>query len=371
MSRSAHNTRVAVVVLAALAGLGAIFAAVAVSSAVGVADTAQARALVYQTVIYRGESGSGRPLRTEWISPSTREWRFEDGGRTKIYSGGSYAVIDPNDGTYVRTGSPRFIGYLSSGAVAAEPVDALITGKRQLVSSRTRVQSYSTTRTGQTEIRFRRDGVQLRAVILSTMPLSRARSQRLFTISTASANARATERTPGALPSSGIDAYWFGASFDGRTAVTSIEHVRNVPREVASRGANSDRLEARVYVTLYELPSAAGLSSAIPGVLPPAGEVQVVSQPMSIGLSRAAVRALNGINGDERYAPWPRQEVTLANGEAATVIPNLGEGVTATSAGQRVRQFAVLTGSTLVWVSGDFALSEIGTVARNLRPVSG
>lgn len=96
---------------------------------------------------------------------------------------------------------------------------------------------------------------------------------------------------------------------------------------------------------------------------------------LDLPLSQATIAAFNGTNGDLRYGPWPRESVTLKNGEVATVVPNFGEGAERTAEGEDVfRQFAVITDETLVWVSsgGDgFKRSEIPRIASALEPVGG
>jgi hypothetical protein len=87
-------------------------------------------------------------------------------------------------------------------------------------------------------------------------------------------------------------------------------------------------------------------------------------------LSQANLRALNGVNGEDRYAPWPRERITLANGDRATVIPNLADGIQKLPSGEeRIPQFAVITEHTLTWVSGGFDLRAIAELAAQLRPV--
>ena len=54
----------------------------------------------------------GRTInRVEWFSPSTREWRTEEGARVTIYGLDRYAIVTPTGGTYLRRGGARVMGY--------------------------------------------------------------------------------------------------------------------------------------------------------------------------------------------------------------------------------------------------------------------
>ncbi len=105
-------------------------------------------------------------------------------------------------------------------------------------------------------------------------------------------------------------------------------------------------------------------SSAEPGQPTPPGEVQVASQPLATPYAQAVVAALNGRNGDVTYPAWPRSEVTLADGTKAVVVPAMFEGGGPTRPG-----FSVITDTTLVNVTGEFAIEEIPTIAASLRPL--
>jgi hypothetical protein len=283
----------------------------------------------------------------------------------KIYSHGHYAVVDPVHGMDVKKASGPAMSYVAIGAVTLEPLKLHLSGREGTASERTR----DVRATGST-LRFRRDGVPLRAVVVSTKSYDDPRVRQLFSIDLSQATSTMVERPAGSKPTIRVRAYWFGEKFRGRTAKTTIENTRRLPAALASRGAHVDRLETRAYVTMYEMPSAGSGSSAVPGLLPPDGEIQVVSQPLSLPASQAALRALNGENGGRRYAPWRREHITLANGERATVIPNLSEGIQRLPSGeQRVGQFAVITDETLTWVSGGFDTREIAEIARAMRPL--
>jgi hypothetical protein len=355
-----------------ITGIAAAFGLVAVALGAAGGGGVPSNQLVYELAIFRDGTGGSR-LRTEWISPATGEWRFEEDGRVKIYSRGRYAVIDPITGASVRSGSARIMGYLAIGAVALEPLKLYISGKREgSVSERTREVRITISSSGAMALRFRRDGVPLRGVVTNTMRTDEAEALGLFDVPLDQAISTTTERPLGSRPTLPVRAYWLGREFAGRRATTTMEFARDVPAAMARVGANADRLSARAYVTMYELPSAGLASSAVPGRLPPQGEIMIVSQPLSLALSQANVRAMNGVNGEHEYAPWPREVVTLVNGERATIVPNLADGVqTVRSGEEQVWQFAVITEQTLTWVSGGFDLRSIGEVAAQLRPVSG
>lgn len=363
------KSRLRILIAVAMLGVAALVVGLMTTGAAGKRSGPQARAVVYQVAVSFRDHGKTQ-TQVEWVSPTTGEWRIREGNRIKIFSGGRYTIIDPANGTYLRTGSGAFLGYLANGALSARPLARYLSGDRSTMSTGPGGVQVGRTSSGRTVLQFRRDGVPLRAVVMRSMPLATARARGFFRISEQAALTSARERPAGARPTLPVRAYWFGPEFGEHRAVTSIEHSRDVRPEVASTGENGDRLRARAYITMYELPSAGSESSAIPGRMAPEGEIQVVSQPISLATSQAGMRALNGVNGTERYDPWPRQHVRLANGEPATVVPNLSEGTYAGASGApSVWQFAVMTGETLTWVSGGFALSDIAEVASSLRPV--
>jgi hypothetical protein len=117
----------------------------------------------------------------------------------------------------------------------------------------------------------------------------------------------------------------------------------------------------RSYIVFYELPSARGKSSALPGQDQPSWEIQVSSQPITLPAAQGAIEAANGRSGDLRYEPWPRTTVRLRNGEKVVVIPDAGEGTGPIRAG-----FLVITEETLVKVTGEFTLGEIRSLAEQL-----
>ena len=159
------------------------------------------------------------------------------------------------------------------------------------------------------------------------------------------------QRRVGERPWQRIRAYWFGRSFIGRKPIHAVE-------------IHDSRSASAYHNTLYELPSARGRSSLVADA--PRGEVQVVSQPRHERLARRTIEAINGRNGDQRYRPWPRRRIRLANRERAVVVASLLDGATPLRSA-----FFVITRTTLVSVSGGpFRVARIPALARRLRPLA-
>lgn len=319
--------------------------------------------IVYRsTVTYRSHGRHYR--RVEWVSPTTAEWRIAEGARITIYRPGLYVVTDPRTGTYVRRGSTHFIGDLREIPFSLQPVNELWlrTGR----SDRTAL-----TRRGESTT-YRRGHAVATVRLLARAALTRELAQELFHPHTTAVTGRAVERTPGAAPTLPVTAYWFGTSGFGRSARTSVEYS-SVPSPALVNVPGYRRREATAYIMLYEVAAAGDLSSAVPGQPPPEGEIQIISQPLELPLSQAWLSAFNGVNGDLRYKPWPREHIRLKNGEPATVVANYGEGAETTGDGTEThRQFAVITGETLVWVtsgSAGFDRSEMLSIASALEPI--
>lgn len=116
-------------------------------------------------------------------------------------------------------------------------------------------------------------------------------------------------------------------------------------------------------MTLYENPGVSENASQ-PGVLRPAGELQVTNEPLASAHAQAFIAALNGQNGDQTYAAWPRTQVTLKNGEQVVVVPDRFD-----SDGPMTTGFSVLTATTLVHVSDDLEITAISALAARLRPL--
>jgi hypothetical protein len=369
MKMQTHMARMTVAVL-----LSAILFPLVLASAFAQGDglrrasappSASSKTVVYRAaVVYRQHGRVYRRL--EWVSPSTGEWKIREGKRTILHRPGLYVSMSPSLGTYVRTGSPTFLGHLQESALSLRPIKAYGVYSRNARSGITKRGSLYT---------FMRGHAQVSVRVLGHRTLSDTQARQLFEPRLPLVTRRAAEVAPGAKPTLPVRAYWLGPAAYGRVAQTSVQYTRvRTPLEKRI-GANSGRREARAYITFYEVPEAGETSSAVPSQTPPAEEIQIVNQPISLPLSQATIAAFNGTNGDLRYEPWPRETIMLKDGETATVVPNIGEGTEGTAEGEDVfRQFAVITGETLVWVSsgGDgFKRSEILRIASALEPVSG
>jgi hypothetical protein len=314
--------------------------------------------------VQRGEivrvelSADGAPAtRTEWVDPATGRWRAEQDGRTEIYTGDAYVLLDGPRG-YLRQGSPAFLGSLKTGSVSLAPLRAFLTGRAFDRADSSGAGSGNV-------LRFVRNGAAIEGLIDGKLAQPEAARLELFAVPADRITTIARERQPGAPPSIGVRAYWFGPSTVEHRAVNAVEHTTVVGPELRRLGS-TPRDEAQLYITFYERGENAGRSSAYPGVAPN-GEIQVSNEPISSARAQGAIDAANGINGDLRYAPWPRTKIRLRGGENAIVIPDAGESVGPTRNG-----FLVLTPTTLVKVTGGpFALDDIPKLAETLVLVGG
>jgi hypothetical protein len=82
--------------------------------------------------------------------------------------------------------------------------------------------------------------------------------------------------------------------------------------------------------------------------------------------AQAFIAALNGRNGDETYAPWPRTTVKLADGESVDVVPDRFD---AENGSQLTTGFSVITKTTLVHVGGSVPLAAVPDLASRLIPL--
>src|SRR5262245_6438724 len=305
------------------------------------------------------------PERIEWVAPLSGAWRVEGDHATKIYSEGRYAVVDPDQGAFVRSGSRWFLGDLPDRAVARDALRSHVLGRAAKDGVSTRRSA------GRTELPFGRRGKQYRATILERVAANTARARDLFTVPNDLITSFSAERRAGSRASVPVVPYWFGTTVAGRRAVGSIEHSSKPIRGNAERVANP-RGEAILYITFYELPEAGDLSGATPGQeAAPEGEIQVVSQPRSLARSRGMLDAADGVNGDLRYEPWPRSQIELANGEQGTFVINRGDAPATGPGGEPVwREFWVVTESTLTAVVGSFTEAEARALAASLTPVA-
>jgi hypothetical protein len=310
-------------------------------------DVAATRA-VTETVYVLSVRADGERAR-EWVAPQSGAWRAETSEGLRLFAGDTYARLDPQTGWYVRTGSPAFLGHLADGSATRRALLSYLAG----TAAQNGIE-VATSPDGKVELRFRVRTVGFVATIDDQIDVPSARELDLFRAPTQGITTRAVERPVGAVPLLPLRAYWLGRRALGRRAVTVVEHESTL------------RARELVYIVFYELPSARGRSSALPGQQRPAGEIQVSSQPRAGELARRAIRAFNGRNGDLRTRPWPRTRTRLRTGERVTVIPDRAEG-----AGRVRAAFYILTRTTLVSVTGAFRTKRIVAAARGLRPVTG
>ena len=300
----------------------------------------------------------GPGKRTEWVDPQTGRWRIEQEGQTIIFTGDSYVTVSESDGVAVRTGRRAYLGYLVERAISRRPLRSYIAGRAQVDGVDVKAPA-----DGKARLEFQSGHSVVAATIEETVSPADAERRGLFSIP-APVRSTAREVQVGMTASLPVRAYWLGPAVQGRTAVFATEHFTPLTEALLGSPGWSERDEAIVHSTFYELPSARGKSSALPGQEGPEGEIRVVSQPIAAVVSQVAIQAYNGRNGDFEYKPWPRETVQLANGEQAVVIPDRADGI-----GRLRTGFAVITETTLINVVGPIAVADIVAVARQLRPL--
>lgn len=311
---------------------------------------------VYKLIV-KASAGQTTAQWVEWVAPDTGRWRIEEADRTYLFTGTSYTVLDRRQGAHVRTGSALFLGTLVDRAVSRDALRNFLAGNLTGLEVKELPDD-------KTELGFQRGSTRIIATIDEKVPAAAAEERKLFVVPADQITSSSTERPVGVRPGLSIKAYWLGARALGRSAVTAIDYFAGPARDRNGSRASQTNGPVSSHVTFYELPAAAGKSSALPGSRAPAGEVQVLSQPIGSWTAQRAIRAYNGINGTLRYKRWPRTSVTLANAEKVTVIPDRGE-----STGKTRNGFAVITRTTLVNVTGNFKLNSIPAAARLLRPI--
>ncbi len=290
---------------------------------------------VYRVAARSSEGGAW----TEIVAPVSGQCRLETGERVEIVGGRTRAVVEPQNGVSVRTGSRRFLGYIVRDCPSAAPL-------------RERLRRGEAIRAG--------DVVVLGPHRHGTVEGELGDPSAAFAVPLERLTSYDIERAVGERPWQPIRAYWFGRSISRRRAVRAVEHF-----DLGFSGRPPRRVPSSVHIFLYELASARGRSSAEPGRSAPVGELQVVSQPIHQVNARGTIAAINGRNGEFRYKPWPRTRIRLANGERATLVPARWE-----STGRIRDGFLVLTKTTLVGVSGRVRLERIPDLARRLRPLT-
>jgi hypothetical protein len=301
----------------------------------------------------------------EWVSLATGTWREDVENQSLISSDGSYVVIDNATGSvYHRSGSTSFMGPLHAAPEGVLALRAYLKGDPGLANRGLHL-VVGTDSSGKTRL----DAVDasgkpaFSTTIDGRVSDEDAAAAHLLDTSPVQPQVTDTELTVGEAPSDGVVAYWFGRSVGTWHAAAAAQHTRvRTPAQIAA--GMSARGEAQVYETLYEQPGIT-VTSAQPGLLTrPKGELQVTNEPLTSAHAQGLVDAFNGKNGDENYPPWPRSKITLADGEQATVVPDQFDGTGPIRSG-----FFVITGTTLISVSGDVAAADISTMAAKLTPL--
>lgn len=320
-------------------------------------------ATVYKVVIEASENqGKGRYGWTQWVDTRTGAFRMLDGPNIRIYDGRrTHAAIDSkNEIVEIRRGSQRFLGYLARG-----PLD--LSGALLRLKQRSSARNFGSSPQA-IEFQSHHGTVQATLRLVDTLTASQAKARNLFSIPTRWSNL-SVERPVGAAPTNGVHAYWLGSSSAGRVAVTAKDFTSKITLE--QRLAGMERKEQRLHLVFYERPEAGYRSSALPGQDPPSGEIQVVTQPLTLPSAQGAIDAFNGVNGELTYKPWPRFRVVLRNGETATVVPHRGDRIDPTADGEeRFTAFSVITNDSLISVGAVLTEAQIRSIARNLQPVT-
>jgi hypothetical protein len=359
------NTLKMKIVLALTAGAFAATAAVLTLPSAFAGATASYNQDIYKITVTPADASSGARNVPEWVSLTTGTWREDVENQSLISSDNSYVVIDNATGSvYHRSGPQSFMGGLHSAPEGVLALRAYLKGDPGL-ANRGLHQTVSHDSAGNTRLDVQDAAGKhvFSTTIDGQVSDQDAASAHLLDVSPAQPQVTDAEVTIGQPPTDGTVAYWFGRSVATWHAAAAAQHTRTrTPEQVAA--GMSARGEAQVYDTLYEQPgvTATGIQ---PGQLKrPTGELQVTSEPLDSAHAQGLVNAFNGTNGDQTYPAWPHSAITLADGENAVVVPNQFDGT-----GPIVSGFFVITGSTLVSVSGDIAVGEISAMAAKLTPV--
>jgi len=351
------------IVVAALVGVvAAIAAALTLPAAFAGSPDTYNNETYELTFDPRASDSAATPMK-EYTSLTSGTWREDLGNQTFISAADSYVVVDrDSNSVYRRSGSQQFMGYLHDAPDGVLALRAYLRGDQTLHGRGVDIRAVQAT-DGKVHLDATKNGKELFAVTIDQKLSDQAAQQmNLFDI-TAQAQTIDHELSLGEKPTVPVEAYWFGRVIGDRRAVSAVEHERHRTAAQIQAGM-SPRGEAEVQVTFYENPGISR-SSADPNLDAPKGELQVANEPLSSAHAQAFVGALNGHNGDESYAPWPRTTVTLADGEKADVVPDRFDGAGPTRTG-----FFVITSTTLVHVGGEVSVDAIPALAAQLRPIS-
>jgi hypothetical protein len=313
-------------------------------------------AFAYQVVTVH--VSHGRVVRqTQWLAPGIGAYRYVDGPITVIFDGVRQETIDRTFHSKTVNSGRELTSQLRTAAAGLLPLQAFLGHERRL--ARTGLQIRPVLRNGRTRLDvLSASGARLYSVIvLKRITMARAQALRLFAV-TSKPNNLQRQLAPGNAPSLGVHAYWFGPTARGLAASQAIEVQRRRTPEQIQAGSPS-QADQTVYVAIYGQPP----DGAVEGT-PGPSEIQVMSTPVQSAYAQHFIAALNGTNGDLRYAPWPRATIHLPNGESAVVVPQLFDGAGPVRSG-----FSVITATTLVNVSGEFQLEQIRGLASLLRPI--
>jgi hypothetical protein len=355
-----------------------IFAASGCGARTG-ADRSTVDPTIGTPTVYRAEVVAKRDGKlwasiTEWVSPELGAWQERDSeGRTFTFDGnGRLSINDPEDSVpTIRQGSTEFIGpnatlslatpvlraYNSHEGDGAFPVEVVSPSGPMKVT-------VEVTDSTDSEVRFLvrfpndSDVATIDAVRKTEADPS------MFNVPLTDDAKISAEVAPGTSPRIvDVDGYWFGSTVSGRVALAGIES--QYPRSEVD--TENGEPEWSSIPDLYQVDYETAKDGARPWDDDHSGQLSVVSTPVDSPYSKAVLAIYDGNNTQGR--PWQRQDVTLSDGDHATMIPietmNESDG--------EYSGFAVVTPTTLVHITDStFTVSEMkGLIEQSLVPVGG
>ena len=326
---------------------------------VGVEASSQTGTVYEVAVKLGGPAASG--MWREWVDVRTGAWHIDQEGSIRIWDGRrTYANELLGIGRYVRTGSRRYMGELLALPIGARVVPQYLSGQRRFSVGQTALGRRGRVIAGRNNVLTLdvSSGRRAEVRLLRRLDASHPEVRGLFRLTIDRWTDVDVEKAVGARADAPVVAYWFGPSIGRHRATIATQHQEVRSRTEVERGA-PDRSDVRAHVTFYSPPEANEATSAQPGQRSaPPGEVQVVSQAVDSARALYIQRMFDGMNGDLATPAWSRSEIKLANGEAATLFPDLhGTG------------FYVVTSRSLVFVTRDVPGVSTEEAAQSLRPI--
>jgi len=347
----------------------AVAAAVAAVATAAATGATRLVASAGQTTSYRNEvykltysDPAANASIVEWASLADGTWREDVDDQSFIAGADNYVVVDHGSGAvYSRSGRPSFIGVLNETPSGVLALKAYLKGDQTLLNHGIHI----TASKSATKTKLTAADAQGQIVFVTTVDEEisdqEAASSHVLDVTPVAPQVVDRELPTAASAVDGVTSYWFGRTYGKLHAEDAAEHIRVRTTAQVAAGM-SDRGDVHAVLVLYER-SGSHVTSATPGTkTTPEEEIQISSEALASGHAQAIVAALNGKNGDEVYAAFPHDAVTLTSGEAAIVVPNLLEGDASATNG-----FYVITSNTLISVTGDLANTDLASTASALR----